>query len=132
MVALSALPATSWMVPMLVRSRRIEPLLAPVAPVVAAVTVHVAEGAPPDAEAAEIEGAVPPRLLVVREKFPVPTLLTGLENVTVQCRGPAFVGLASARLMEDTVGAVLSMMKVLPEPGVSTFEALSVALDFTV
>src|SRR5438105_15290764 len=114
MVALSALPARSWMVPTLVRSRRIEPLLAPVAPVVATVTVHVAEGAPPEAEAEEIEGAVPPRLLVVREKSPATTLLTGLEDVTVRCRGPVFVGLARARLIEDTVGAVLSMWEPLP------------------
>ena len=58
--------------------------------------------------------------------------MTLSEKVTVQCTDEAFVGLVSLRLMDETVGGVSSMVNVWPTPGVSTFVALSVALDFTV
>src|SRR5437667_193917 len=96
------------MAALLARFRPIEPLFVPVVPVVLTVTVQVADGAPPVATAVEITGAVPPVPLATRPKFPVVTLFTGFENVTVQCNGPAFVGFVSARLIELTVGAALS------------------------
>src|SRR5437762_1745530 len=106
------------MVPMLVRFRPIEPLLAPVVPVVLAVTVQVADGAPPLATAEVRVGAVPPVLLVTRPKLVVATLLTGSLKVTVQVSGPAFVGFVPARLIELTVGAVESpsSSRIVPVP----------------
>src|SRR5437764_2410526 len=89
--------------------RAIDPLSAPVTLVVVTVTVQVAEGEPPTAAAVEITG-VPVMFEVVSEKRLVVTPVTGSLNVTVQCSGPAFVGLVSARLMEDTVGGVLSIV----------------------
>ena len=45
-------------------------------------------------------------------KFAVVTFLTGSLNVTVQCSEDALVGFASARLIDDTVGAVVSTTHV--------------------
>src|SRR5262245_793704 len=103
----SRLPAPSWIVPLAVRFRPIEPLFVPVVPTV---TVQEAAGVPPTETAEAITGALPLIPLRTRPKFPVPTFETGSLNVTVQCSGPAFAGLASVRLIDETVGAVLSIV----------------------
>jgi hypothetical protein len=104
-----ALPAASWIVPFAVRFSPIEPLLLPVAPDVEAVTVHVLDGADPGGAAAVTAGAVPPTLRVTGVKLLVATFLTGSLNVTVQRSRSALVGFASARTIEETVGAVRSI-----------------------
>ena len=48
--------------------------------------------------------------VVTSVKSPVVTPVTLSLNVTVKCTLLAFVRLASARLMDETVGAVLSML----------------------
>jgi hypothetical protein len=107
--AARALPAASWIVPFAVRFSPIEPLLLPVAPDVEAVTVHMLDGADPDGAAAVTVGVAPPRLLVTSVKLLVATFLTGSLNVTVQRSRVALVGFASARTIEETVGAVRSI-----------------------
>jgi hypothetical protein len=106
----STLPALSWIwlgeLPLLVRFRPIEPLFVPV---VATVTVQVAVGAEPTGVAEVIVGAVPVNPIVTNPKSPATTFFTGSLNVTVQCSGFAFVGFASARLIDDTVGGVVSI-----------------------
>src|SRR5947208_991737 len=51
---------------------------------------------------------------MAREKSAVPTPVTASENITVQCTLEALVGFASVRLMEDTVGFVLSTVYTCP------------------
>jgi hypothetical protein len=105
-----ALPAASWIVAFPVRFSPIEPLLLPVVPDVEAVTVQMLDGAEPDGATAVTVGEVPPRLLVTSGvKLLVVTFLTGSLNVTVQRNGFDFVGVASARTIEETVGAVRSI-----------------------
>jgi hypothetical protein len=104
-----ALPAASWIVPFAVRFSTIEPLLLPVVPDVEAVTVHALDGADPVGAAAVTVGVAPPRLLVTSVKLLVATFLTGSLNVTVQRSRLALVGFASARTIEETVGAVRSI-----------------------
>ena len=72
------------------RFRPIEPLFAPVMPVVSTTTNHVAVGAVPDGLTALIVGAVPPVFVLAIEKLAAATLLTGSEYVTVQLNGPEF------------------------------------------
>ena len=82
----------------------------PVVPAAVAVTVHVAVGEEPTGATPVTAGVVPPVLLVMSGvKLLVATLRTGSLNVTVQRSVVAFVGLESARAIEDTVGAVLSI-----------------------
>jgi hypothetical protein len=71
-----------------------------------AVTVYVA----PVPETAVI--AAPLRFEEVNEKLPTATFLTGSENVTVQERDAAFVGLDAAKTGAATVGAVVSTVQV--------------------
>ena len=86
----------------------IDPAFVPVIPVVVTVTVHVAEGAPPLAVGVLIVG-VPVVPLVVRPNRLAVTPLTGSLNVTVHDSGPEFAKeLAAVRLIEDTVGGVVS------------------------
>jgi hypothetical protein len=102
------LVATSAMGVVLVRLSPMEPLLAPVVPVVLAVTVHDAAGAPPDATVEVIVGVVPPMLAVTSAKLPFVRPLTGSLNVTVQVRDATLVGFVAARLIEVRVGRVVS------------------------
>ena len=113
-VALNALPAWSWIVPLPVRFSPIEPLLVPVVPVAEAVTVQVADGDAETADTDESDGAVPPRLLVTNPKSEVATLLTASLNVTVHNSGPVFVGFfaPAGRLIETTVGGVKSTVQL--------------------
>ena len=74
-----------------------------------------------------MEGLVSP--VFANAKSVESTPVTDSENVTVQCTEEALVGLESDRLIEDTVGAVLSMVKELPMPGVSWLVAPSVARE---
>jgi len=108
----SAFPAPSTIGLLTVRLSWIEPLFEPLVPVALAVTVHVADGAPPTATAVAIVGAFPPSPLVARPKFPVPTPVTGSLKVTVQWSGPAFAGFGSVLLRDETVGAVRSIAQV--------------------
>jgi hypothetical protein len=106
----SALPAASWIVAFPVRFSPIEPLLLPVVPDVEAVTVQMLDGADPDGATAVTVGEVPPRLLVTSGvKLLVVTFLTGSLDVTVQRNGFDLVGVASARTIEENVGAVRSI-----------------------
>src|SRR5262249_50899850 len=101
--------ATSVTPALFARSSSIEPLFAPVVPVVETETAHVADGAPPAGVPARILGAVPPRPLVVRCRFDAVTPPTGSLTVSVQPSGPAFtVALAPERLIELSVGGVVS------------------------
>ena len=52
------------------------------------------------------------------EKLPLATPVTGSLKVTFQCAEAALVGEASARVIEDTVGAVLSIAYVCPLNGI--------------
>jgi hypothetical protein len=107
--AARTLPAASWIVAFAVRFSPIDALSLPAAPDVEALTVHVVDGADPDGAAAVTVGAVPPRLLVMSVKLLVATFLTCSLNVTVQRSGVDLAGLASARRIEETVGAVRSI-----------------------
>lgn len=100
--------AASRIVPTLDRLSWIVAVFVPVVPDVLTATFHVADGAPPLAVAELIDGAVPPVPLVTSAKLPVVTLLTGSLKVTVQFTGVAFVGFASARLIDVTVGTAVS------------------------
>jgi hypothetical protein len=51
------------------------------------------------------------------EKFGIAIPVTGSSNVTVQATSDAFVGDASARVIETTVGAVLSIVYAAPVNG---------------
>src|SRR5437870_10448563 len=55
-----------------------------------------------------------PAPLPDNEKFDVPTPVTVSLNVTVQLTVAALVGLGSARVIETTVGAVLSIVYACP------------------
>jgi len=106
---LRAFVATSLTPVLLVRLSPIEPAFVPVVPVVLTDTVQVADGAPPEAVAELIVGAVPPVPLVAKPKFEVDTPFTGSLNVTVHVSGPLLTTLLPpARLIDDTVGAVVS------------------------
>src|SRR5438552_627961 len=98
-VAVEALPARSWMPVGSVRSSS----SVPVGPVLT-VTVHVAS----DALTLVIDA--PPEPLPVSEKFAADTPVTLSSNVTVHDTLAALVGFASARTIDDTEGAVLSMV----------------------
>src|SRR5437868_3065689 len=98
-VAVEALPARSWMPVGSVRSGSSEPV-GPVAPV----TVHVA----PEPVTPVIDA--PATALPDSEKFAADTPVTGSENVTVHDTLAAFVGFASASAIDDTAGAVLSIV----------------------
>ena len=78
----------------------------------------------------EMEGDVTP--VVTSEKSVVPTPVTLSLKVTVKLTLVALVGLAPAKLIEDTVGATVSLVKVLPVPGACTLPTLSVARERTV
>ncbi len=84
---MSRFVATSRIVPTVERSRRIEPLFAPVVPAVETLTFHTVAGAPPTGVAEVTVGALPPVLLVARVKLPVVTLFTGSSKVTAQVSG---------------------------------------------
>ena len=85
----------------------------PVVPVVATVTVQVAVGAVLEGVTELKVGAIPAVPDVTGGvKFAATTFLTGSLKVTVQCSEVAFVGFGSARLIEETVGAVVSTVQV--------------------
>ena len=108
----SVLPAGSTTAPRLVRFTPIDPVLAPVTPAMLTVTVHVALGAAPEGTTPVIVG-VPVIPLAASPKFDTATPDTGSENVAVQVNGPAFTACeAPARLIESSVGRVLSRMTV--------------------
>ena len=90
------------------RLRPMLPASVPVVPAVLALTVHVADGAPPDATADVTEGAVPPMFDVDRLKLLVVTPFTGSVNVTVHVNGLALVGLEPPRVIDETNGAAVS------------------------
>src|SRR5207253_2087297 len=98
-VAEEALPARSWMPVGSVRSSSSEP----VGPVLT-VTVHVAS----DPLTLVIDA--PGEALPDSEKFAVDTPVTLSSKVTVHETLAAFVGFASATAIDDTAGAVLSMV----------------------
>src|SRR5437763_15741895 len=98
-VAVEALPARSWMPVGSVRSSSSEP----VGPVLA-VTVHVAS----DPLTPVIDA--PPTPLPDSEKLAADTPVTGSENVTVHDTLEAFVGFGSAGVIDDTEGAVWSIV----------------------
>jgi hypothetical protein len=104
----SPLPTASWIVPLFDRLRPTAAVLLPTVPAVETVTVQVALGELPTGAAAVIVGPAPVVPSVAGLKFAIATFFTGSLNVTVQCRAVALVGLASARLIVDTVGAVVS------------------------
>ena len=107
-VPVKAFVARSCVVPAAVWLSWMDPEFVPVTPVVSTVTVHVAEGAPPLAVGALIV-SVPVIPLVVSPKVPAFTVLTGSLNVTVHESGPELANaLAAVRLIDDTVGAVVS------------------------
>src|SRR5947207_14656457 len=91
-------------VPPVTRSRRIVPSPLPVL----TVTVRV-EPLPPTPVT---EAPVTP--VVVSTKSPFDTPLTASENVTVKLTLAALDGFASARVIETTVGGVLSIVYVWP------------------
>ncbi|MBV6465970.1 MAG: hypothetical protein PGMFKBFP_01267 [Anaerolineales bacterium] len=72
------------------------------------VTVYVA----PEPLTLAMDAPVTP--LVVKSKSPTSTPVTASEKVTVKFTLAALVGLASARKMEVTVGAVLSIVYSSP------------------
>src|SRR5262249_40511891 len=102
------------MLVLLARLRPIDPLFAPVVPTVVTLTVHVADGAPPVADGVPMTGVVPPIFDVASAKFDATTPFTGSENVSVKPNGPAFVGFVPDRLIDDSVGAVLSTLYTWP------------------
>src|ERR687887_258002 len=59
-----------------------------------------------------MEGLVSP--VLAKAKSLESTPVTDSLNVTVQCTDDAFVGLVSARLMDETVGVVLSTVYTWP------------------
>jgi hypothetical protein len=93
---------------MVERSSRIEPSFAPVVPAVDTLTVQVAVGADPDGVTELTVGADPPVFCVVTPKFATATFETGSEKVTCQVSGPALAGFVPVRLIELTVGCVVS------------------------
>src|SRR5437879_3566673 len=102
-VAVDALPARSWMPDGADRSRPRVPagpvVAVPVLVVPAPVTLLM------DAPAAALPDS---------EKFDAPTPVTASENVTVHETLAAFVGFASATVIDDTVGGMLSLCGMLP------------------
>ncbi len=102
-----ALVAASVIDPTPVRSNPTVAPLAPDAPAMLAVTVHVALGDPPDAVALVTVGGLPVTPLVTRPKSVVATPVTGSEKVTIHDNGP-FPADASARTIDVTVGLVVS------------------------
>ncbi len=125
-----ALVAASVIDPTPVRSNPTVAPLAPDAPAMLAVTVHVALGDPPDAVALVTVGGLPVTPLVTRPKSVVATPVTGSEKVTIHDNGPVLVGDAPARTNELTVGAVVSMTRSLlapREPGAPGAGSVSVA-----
>src|SRR5438132_3362651 len=84
-----------------------EPLSAPVVLHVALPIFQVSDSAL-EAVALDTLGSVPPVWSVTRPKFVASTPETGSLKVTVQCSGPALVGLASPdlRSMETAGGGV--------------------------
>ncbi len=125
-----ALVAASVIDPTPVRSNPTVAPLAPDAPAMLVVTVHVALGDQPDAVALVTVG-VPVTPLVTRPKSVVATPVTGSEKVTIHDNGPVLVGDAPARTDRSrTVGAVVSMTRSLlapREPGAPGAGSVSVA-----
>jgi hypothetical protein len=78
---------------------------------VVALTLNVV----PDPVMPAIDAVLAP--LPESEKFGIAIPVTGSSNVTVQATSAAFVGDASARVIETTVGAVLSIVYAVPVNG---------------
>jgi hypothetical protein len=108
----SAFPAASWIEPLLARFSPIVAAFPPVVPVADIVTVHVAVGADPEGVAAVTDGAVPPVPDVAAAKFAAVTFVTGSLKITAQCSEAAFVGVASARFIDETAGSAVSTLQV--------------------
>src|SRR5262245_59840890 len=106
----SGRPTPSWMESLSIRSRRMVPSPVPEE----TVTVRVA----PEPDTPETEApAIPPP--VVSAKSVESTPLTDSLNVTVKVNDEAFAGFAAARVIDETVGGVVSLtrspMRVMTE-----------------
>jgi hypothetical protein len=110
---LRAFPPASAIVPALTRLSAIDPLFAPVRPLVLTATTHDACGGEPLDGVTDVIVGVPVTLLDASAKSLAPTLLTGSVNITVQCNVLALVGLASAIAIDDTDGDEVSIVNVV-------------------